>query len=107
MATNNTKSTETQADIREELNALRLQINELVQAMKTKGEERTEKLGKKLESELEYYQEKAEEKLHDARDIGEAGLDDLSKRIRKSPVTSLLVAFSVGYLLSKILDHDK
>jgi ElaB/YqjD/DUF883 family membrane-anchored ribosome-binding protein len=106
MATNS-KSTETQVDIREELDALRSQVNELVQALKAKGEEKAEKLGNKLEDELGHYQDKAEEKLHDVYDAGEASLDDLSKRIRKNPVTSLLVAFSAGYVISKILDHGK
>ena len=100
----NAKSSETQTDVREELDALRSQINELVQALKDKGAEKTEKLGKKLEDEFEDYQEKAEKKLHEVYDAGEAGLDDLSKRVRKNPVTSLLVAFSLGYIISRILD---
>lgn len=106
MATNS-KSTETQADLREEFDALRSQVNEMVQALKAKGEEKTEKLGKKLEDELGHYQDKAEEKLHDAYDAGEASLDDLSKRIRKNPVTSLIAAFTAGYIISKILDNGK
>ncbi|GJL73795.1 MAG: hypothetical protein NMNS01_29940 [Nitrosomonas sp.] len=106
MATN-TKSNETQSDLREEFETLRTQVTELMQALKDKGEDKAERLGKKLESEFGHYQDKAERKLHDAYDAGEAGVDELSERVRKSPVTSLLVAFSAGYIISKILDNDK
>lgn len=106
MATN-TKPTESQSDLREELETLRKQVSELMQALKDKGEDKAERLGKKLESELGQYQDKAERKLHDVYDAGEAGVDELSERVRKNPVTSLLVAFSAGYIISKVLDNDK
>ncbi len=102
---NNTKPTETLADLRAEFDTLRSQVNELVQTMKAKSEEKTEKLEKKIVSELEQYQEKAEEKLHDAYDSGEANLKDLNHQIRKNPVTSLAVALSAGYVISKIMNH--
>lgn len=100
---NNIKPTETLDDLRAEFDDLRSQVNELVKELKTKSEEKAEKLGKKLEN----YQEKAEEKLHDAHDFGEASIKDLGKQINKNPVTSLLVAFSVGYIISKILGLGK
>ncbi len=106
MATN-PKSTANQPDLQEEFDALKKQVNELVKALKVKGEEKTENLGKKLESEMEHYHEKAEEKLQNIYETGDAELKKLSKHIRKNPVSSLLVAFSAGYLISKLLDHDK
>lgn len=100
---NNLKPSETLDDLRAEFDDLRSQVNELVKEIKTKGEEKAEKLGKKLGN----YQEIAEDKWHDVHDFGEDSVKDLGKRINKNPVTSLLIAFSVGYIISKILGLNK
>lgn len=103
----NTKAPETENDLREEFNELRAQMNDLMQALKEKSEEKAEKLGKKLESGVEHYQEKAEKKLHDAYEAGDASLNELNDRIRKNPIGSLLIAFSIGYAIFKVLGNDK
>ncbi len=105
MATTKTKQTEN--DLREEFDALRTQVDSLVQALKEKGEEKSGNLGKKLESELEHYQEKAEEKLHSAYKSSTDSLNELEEKIREKPVSSMLIALCAGYVISKILGNDK
>lgn len=102
-----TKSTESQDDIRKEFDALKSQVSELIEALKQGGKETAAGLGRKLEDEIGQYQRKAEEKFKDVYEVGEDSLNDLSKRVRKDPVSSLLIAFSIGYVISKILNHNK
>mgnify|MGYP003674904016 CR=1 FL=1 len=102
-----TKPKQTENDLREEFNALRVQVDSLVQVLKAKGEQKYDKLGKTLESELEHYQEKAEEKLHSAYKTGTDSLNDLEDKIREKPVSSMLIALCAGYVISKILGNDK
>lgn len=101
------KNTDPEFDLREEFESLRKLVGELLTEVQTKGKETSSRLADKLESELDHYQEKAGQKLHDAYDAGSAGLDDVSERIRRNPVASLLVAFGAGYVLSRLLGNDK
>ncbi len=103
----NPKIPETEIDLREEFNELRAQVNDLVQALKSRTEEKAGKLNKKLESELEDIQDKAGEKLHEVYEAGDASLNELNDHIRKNPVSSLAIAFVVGYAISKVMGQNK
>lgn len=103
----NPKTPDTETDLRAEFNELRAQVNELVQALKSKTEEKAGKLNKKLEDELENIQEKAGEKFHEAYEAGDASLNELNDHIRKNPISSLAIAFVVGYAISKIMGQSK
>lgn len=85
----NPKTPETEIDLREEFNELRAQVNDLVKALKSKSEE------------------KAVEKIHEAYEFGDASLDEFNDRIRKNPVSSITIAFLIGYVVSKILGQNK
>lgn len=103
----NPKTPDTETDLREEFNELRAQVNDLVQALKSKTEEKAGKLNKKLESEFEDIQDKAGEKLHEVYEAGDASLNELNDHIRKNPVSSLAIAFVIGYAISKIMGQSK
>ncbi len=102
-----TKSSESDLDLREELDALRKQVADLLAELQSKGKEKSSQLADKLENELGDYQDKAEQKLKDAYAASTAGLDTVGDQIRRNPVASLLVAFGVGYVLSRLTSSDK
>lgn len=47
------------------------------------------------------------QQLHDMYEAGNAGLNKISDHIRKNPVASLLIAFGMGYAISKIMGQGK
>lgn len=93
--------------MKEELQQLQKQVGELAKSLKDTGVEKTSELTAKLEKELEKYQKLAMEKAQKVYDAGNAGLDDVSERIRQNPLGSLLIAFGAGYVLSRIFRNDK
>ncbi|QTR44470.1 DUF883 family protein [Thiothrix litoralis] len=101
------KITATEIDFREEFDALRTQVNDLLQSLKSKSEKTADTLVENIESKAEHYQDQAEQKLHDVYEAGNAGLHDVSEHVRKNPVASMLIAFGVGYALFKVLGQGK
>lgn len=101
------KTTVAETDFREEFDALRTQVNDLLQSLKSKTEATSDTLVKNVESKVEHYQDQAGQKLHDVYEAGNAGLNDVSEHIRKNPVASMLIAFGVGYALFKVLEQGK
>ncbi|MEZ5451400.1 MAG: hypothetical protein R3E93_01090 [Thiothrix sp.] len=97
------KTTESELDLRAEFDALRKQVSEVLGELQSKGKATSSRLADKLEAEASRYQEQAGEKLQDALDAGNAGLNEVGDQIRRNPVASLLVAFGAGYLLSRLL----
>lgn len=93
--------------LKDDLQALQKQVGELAKSLKDTGVEKTSELTAKLEKELEKYQKLASEKVQKVYEAGNAGLDDVSERIRQNPLGSLLVAFGAGYILSRIFRNDK
>lgn len=100
-----TKSNTTEADeIRKEFDALKSQFSELLGTIKTASESKGEELKEKLDTERDNLKEQANEKIQAAQKMGDAGLEDLSGRVKDNPLGSLLVAFGIGYVISKILE---
>lgn len=102
-----TAKTTEDLDLREEFDALRKQVSDVLSELQSKGKEKSARLADKLETEATHYQEKAGQKLQDAVDAGSVGLNEVGDQIRRSPISSLLVAFGVGYALSRLLGSDK
>lgn len=101
------KATESDLDLREELETLRNQVSEIFSELQRKGKDTSVRLADKLESEVAGYQKKAGQEMRDAVDAGSAGLNKVTDQVRDSPVASLLVAFGVGYALSRLMGSDK
>lgn len=101
------KSNESDLDLREEFDVLRKQVSEVLSELQSKGKDKSSRLADKLEAELGNYQEKAGQKLQDAYDASSANLNEVGEQIRRNPVTSLLVAFGAGYVLSRLLASGK
>ncbi len=102
-----TKTGNSELDLREEFEALRTQVSDLLAELQSRSKEKTTRFADRLDSELGDYQDKAREKLQDVYDLGSEGLNEVGERIRRQPVASLLVAFGAGYVLSRLLGSDK
>lgn len=101
------KTTGSDLDLRDEFEALRAQVTDLLEILQDKGQEKSAKLADKLGAELNHYQEKAGKAAQDAYEAGNAGLDEIGARIRRNPLASLAIAFGAGYVLSKLLGSEK
>lgn len=101
------KAEDAKADFREEFDALRTEVSDLLQSLKNKSEAKASTLSETLQNKAGQYQDQAEQKLHDVYEAGNVGLNEVGDHIRKNPVASLLVAFGMGYAISKVLGQGK
>jgi ElaB/YqjD/DUF883 family membrane-anchored ribosome-binding protein len=102
-----TKATKANEDLREEFEALRGEVSEMMALLKNKAKVDTETITAKAEEKLEDYQEKVSDGVEAAYEKGAEGVEEISERIRKNPVGSLCVAFGLGYIISKMMDQGK
>lgn len=89
--------------LRNEVTALRAQMESLVKSLGEKKAELAAHAEKKLAEELEHYRGLARENLGRAYDAGSEGLEELSARVRRNPIASIATAFGAGCLLSWLL----
>lgn len=102
-----TKANQASEDLREEFEALRNEVSEMMALLKDKGSTYAEELSGKMEEKLETYQEKARESAEAAYEKGSEGVEEIGNRVRKNPLLSLGIAFGVGYVISKLMDQGK
>jgi ElaB/YqjD/DUF883 family membrane-anchored ribosome-binding protein len=98
---------ENEVELRAELDELRSQIAGLLNSLKDKGEDKASKISDQLQSELDYYQKKATEKLNAAYEKGHEGVDAVNQQVSSNPMISLLIAFTAGFAISKLLELGK
>lgn len=101
------KATQAAEDLREEFEALRKDVTEIMELLKDKGSAVKDELGAELEEKFEDYQTKARQGAEDAYEKGAEGLEDVGERIRKNPLASLAIAFGAGYIISKLMEQSK
>ncbi|PWQ95686.1 DUF883 family protein [Leucothrix arctica] len=101
------KETKANEDLREEFEALRGEVTEMMALLKGKASAEAETITAKAEEKLEDYQEKVTDGVEAAYEKGAEGIEEISGRIRKNPVGSLCVAFGLGYIISKMMDQGK
>ncbi len=98
------KSTTEQAkDVQQELDSLKGQVAELMEILKEKGESEATDIQGDIQAQFAKYEEKIKQQLSHLNDIGAENIDKVGAQVQEKPVTSLLVAFGVGYLMSKTL----
>lgn len=97
-----TKKALSDKQISEELKELQDKYNDLVDLLKAKGSEKTDDIKSQLESKVEGLKSTTEENLKNALEKGTEGVEAVSGRIKENPVASILIAFGVGYILSKV-----
>lgn len=98
-----TRQEETVTALRDEVTALRAQLENIVRNLGEKKEELAANAEKKLAAELEHYRGLARENLGRAYDAGSEGIEELSAQVRRNPIASLIAAFGAGCVLSWLL----
>ncbi len=97
-ATSNNQS----SDFRAEFDALKNEVSQFMNTFKSREEERLKRVRSNVSDGVSQAGETAKETLRSARKVGEDTLEDVEGRIRDNPIKSLAIAFTVGYLASKL-----
>lgn len=104
MATKET-TTEKERDLQEEFDKLKTQVSDLASLLKEQGQQRASNVKSDLGDQVAEYEEKLKEQVAHAKDLGNENLEKVSCHVKEKPIASLLVAFGVGYVISKTLGH--
>lgn len=92
----------TASDLREEFNALREEVGQFINTLKGYEKEQIKNVKENLSDEVSQYRDAAKEKMRQAQATGERTVHDLEDKIRDNPLSSLAIAFAIGFLASKI-----
>lgn len=95
----------TMEKLQEEIKTLRSQLEDMVKAAESKRSEISHEVLEKLTNELESLRRSAGDQAHRIYDAGQAGLDEVSAHVRRSPLTSLAIAFGAGCVISCLIRH--
>lgn len=89
--------------MRAELSSIKEQIQKLFNNFESRKSDELSSLVDKLSKEIAQLREGANTKAQQLYDAGHAGLDEVGEHVRKNPMSSLLVAFGAGCVLSWLL----
>ena len=92
-------------ELRKELNAMREQMDSLLGTLRDRKDELGGELSSRLSRELEHYRHLAQDQARKFHDAGAAGMDEVSEQVRRNPMTSLLIAFGAGCVISCLFRH--
>ena len=91
---------QTVEELRRELDAMREQMKALYQTLKDKKDELGGEASSRLAEELEHYRRVAHERVGKVYEAGSEGMEEMCEKVRRNPMTSLLVAFGAGCVIS-------
>lgn len=91
--------------LREDLNKLSAQIENIVKAVENRKDDVATDVLDKLSRELDRLRSGAHLRAREIYDAGHAGMDELGEQVRRNPMVSLLVAFGAGCVLSCLMRH--
>lgn len=107
MAEKQTTSTQkaSDQDLQEEFDNLKSQVSDLMLLLKAKGQQKTASVKGDLNEQFADYEDKIKEQISHVSELGAENLEKVSSHVQKKPVASMLIAFGVGYLLSKTMSN--
>lgn len=101
-----------EADLNREMQSLRADLAKLREdlagiagALKDAGHEKAQGARESLADLLSSVREELRGALGQARDAGKKSVETVGHEIEQRPLTSLLTAFGVGFVLAKLLDR--
>lgn len=97
------KPQESEFDVQAEFEKMKSQLAMLLESLQEKGEAQAVTLNKKLTNELEDYKEAALKKAQQVQEVGSEGVEQVTHYIKANPLASLGIAFSLGFVLSRLL----
>ena len=91
--------------LREDLNALRADIGSLAATIKGMMGNATRSAGTAAEESIDELRERLERLADEARLRGRAASETIQRQVEERPLTSLLVAFALGMVISRLFDR--
>lgn len=92
-------------ELRKELGAMREQMDSLLETLKDRKDELGGELSSRLARELAHYRHLAQDQARKLQDAGTAGMEEVTDQVRRNPMTSLLIAFGAGCVISCLFRH--
>ena len=90
--------------LREDFATLQADVSELTSALRDAGVRRVDEARESASERLRSRRERLEEQLRSAQGRGREAVDDLEATIGGHPLSSLAMAFGVGFVLAKLMD---
>lgn len=90
--------------LREDFNKLREDVGKLTETLKQLGLDRAHGAQERLNERIGEAREKLRDRVDNAEQRGRAYYDQLENSVGERPLTSLLTAFGVGFVIAKLLD---
>lgn len=100
-----TNNQNTVDELRAELNKLSSQIESIVKNVESRKNDVASELVDKLTRELDNIRSRASYQAHKLYDASQSGMDEVGEQVRRNPLTSLLVAFGAGCVISCLFRH--
>ncbi|PZA08860.1 MULTISPECIES: YqjD family protein [unclassified Meiothermus] len=91
--------------LKDDLRSLREDVRSLMESLKGAASSKAKELGHALKETGDQLGSQVKDALDAAREKGERAASDLESRVQERPLLSLLVAFGLGLVLSRILDR--
>jgi ElaB/YqjD/DUF883 family membrane-anchored ribosome-binding protein len=89
-------------ELREELQALRADFAKLVETVKAMGKEQADAALHSAREAVDHAADKVRSKAAEAQRRGEAAAADLEAMVNRHPLTSILAAIGLGYLVGRM-----
>jgi len=93
--------------LKTDINKLRADLSTIGEGVRKMGTEAVGATQAKVKSVAQDALDEFQNKLNEAKSQGQKVVHDLEREIKEKPLTSLAVAFGVGFLLSKLLDRGR
>ncbi len=90
--------------LKADINALRRDISALTDALGGVASDYVEEARSKAREKTADVRGRVNERVHNAADSGKKVVDDLGDQIGERPITSMLAAAGLGFLVARILD---
>lgn len=88
--------------LRDDVTKLRSDIASLVDVLKELGLQKAHEARDTLEDEFDVQKEKLRARFNSAREHGKGTVEDLEQHVTEHPLSSVLTAFGIGFILAKL-----
>ena len=93
--------------LKEDLGKLRGDVGDLLQVLRAAGLEQVAKSKDNITDELQRHREKVKAAVDKARLNSEKALDDLEENVSDHPLSAVLMAFGLGFIVAKLLNGGR
>jgi ElaB/YqjD/DUF883 family membrane-anchored ribosome-binding protein len=88
--------------LKDDIAKLRTDVSQLVDVLKDLGVEKVDSARASVEEEIQAQRERVRDAIGKAKDRGKKTADDIEDHITEHPLSSLLAAFGLGFIIAKL-----